>query len=500
MRWFIWAALGCLVAIQPSYIHPDEHFQSLEILAIKFGQIKGSIPWEFDSANAARSFIPLYLNYGFIFKFFDHVRPRLLLSIVRLQNFLTYLWAYKFALAHIGHSYEADFLISTSYITSCYQSHSFSNSLETVLLLVVLSLYNDLIRLRHKRHCLESVLLGITIALGIFNRITFPVFIVVPSFIVFWQFYRKSLFSLAVFTAALLCSIAAFIYTDTLLYNSTHYVIAPWNNLRYNLDVSNLAQHGLHPWYTHFLINLPQLVGPSILFVQAPRRSLRTLANNMPLLSIYSGITLLSIFKHQELRFLIPLAPLFFMCSHFRESWNKIGVYIWIAFNLFMGIIMGCLHQSGVIRLLDAMRQDKLEVHVWWKTYSPPTWMYANKNLVASTTNFVNDTEKVENVDFSIVHDHVVDLKGCDTNLLNYTLTQFLSQNAQVALLAPKSVSSLLNLLNTTFRFIPTRSSNLHLDLDHIDIADSASWSMGLIQYNVIRNDYAHYYTSIVNN
>lgn len=33
------------------------------------------------------------------------------------------------------------------------------------------------------------------------------------------------------------------------------------NNLRYNLDETNLAQHGLHPRYLHLLVNYPVLFG-----------------------------------------------------------------------------------------------------------------------------------------------------------------------------------------------------------------------------------------------
>lgn len=43
-------------------------------------------------------------------------------------------------------------------------------------------------------------------------------------------------------------------------------VITPINNLLYNLNVDNLAQHGIHPRYTHFAINLPLLYGPLALF------------------------------------------------------------------------------------------------------------------------------------------------------------------------------------------------------------------------------------------
>lgn len=43
-------------------------------------------------------------------------------------------------------------------------------------------------------------------------------------------------------------------------------VITPINNLLYNLNLDNLAQHGIHPRYTHFAINLPLLYGPLAIF------------------------------------------------------------------------------------------------------------------------------------------------------------------------------------------------------------------------------------------
>src|SRR4051794_6419649 len=82
-----------------------------------------------------------------------------------------------------------------------------------------------------------------------------------------------------------------------------HPVITPLNNLLYNISPANLAQHGLHPWYQHLLVNLPQLLGPAaiLLFVR-PHLCLR-------LYSAISGIFVLSIFQHQEARFLLPTIP-----------------------------------------------------------------------------------------------------------------------------------------------------------------------------------------------
>ncbi|KAI0849751.1 hypothetical protein F5Y00DRAFT_268843 [Daldinia vernicosa] len=37
-------------------------------------------------------------------------------------------------------------------------------------------------------------------------------------------------------------------------------LLLPLHELQYNLSPSNLAEHGLHPWYQHLLINLPLLI------------------------------------------------------------------------------------------------------------------------------------------------------------------------------------------------------------------------------------------------
>lgn len=35
----------------------------------------------------------------------------------------------------------------------------------------------------------------------------------------------------------------------------------------YNANPDNLKLHGLHPLYTHVLVNLPQILGPGLLFI-----------------------------------------------------------------------------------------------------------------------------------------------------------------------------------------------------------------------------------------
>lgn len=486
MKWFIWALIGVFILLQPSYIHPDEHFQSLEILATKIGGIKGTIPWEFTRSYSARSFVPLYISYWWIFQFSNVLSPMWVLRLVRLQNFLLYLLVSGYALNHLKYSgHQAKFMLQSSYILYCYQSRSFSNSLETLLVLIALSLVSDLMRIPHGKHgMVKSALLAVVITLGVFNRITFPVFLFLPSIVLFVKFYLRSWRSLMVLGLTAALTAFSFIYVDTAIYGGSDWIIAPWNNFKYNLDESNLAQHGLHPRYIHILVNFPQIVGPAILFLRPPRKSLRGWFTDIPVLSVISGLSLLSVFKHQELRFLVPLAPLALMSLNFNKYWKTYGVKIWIAFNIIMAIIMGVLHQGGIVPLLGVMSEEPLGVHVWWKTYSPPTWIYANQRLISSTTNFVDGMEKVDNVPFSIVHDHVVDLKGCDEQLLDHTLNQFLLQNATVQVIAPDSVGDRLKSLQDNYKFQSLQRWPLHLDLDHIDLSSNL---LGITRYAVSR-------------
>lgn len=159
-------------------------------------------------------------------------------------------------------------------------------------------------------------------------------------------------------------------------------MITPLNNLNYNLATSNLANHGLHPYYQHVLFNLPQLLGPAalLLFIQ-PHLSLR-------LYSAISGVFVLSIFQHQEARFLLPTIPLILSSVQLPKVRLHLRIWagIWIAFNLFFGLLMGIYHQGGVVPTQIFMSgQADATTALWWKTYSPPIWLLNGKNEVLKT-------------------------------------------------------------------------------------------------------------------
>ena len=99
----------------------------------------------------------------------------------------------------------------------------------------------------------------------------------------------------------------------------------------YNLVPGNVASHGEHPWYTHILVNLPLLLGPlaPIWVITVLNWISETIHNewrrkpdvrnvfSLTLMSSALPVIGLSVVKHQEPRFLIPILPcVILMCSH----------------------------------------------------------------------------------------------------------------------------------------------------------------------------------------
>lgn len=494
-------AVGLFLSVQPSYIHPDEHFQSLEVLACRFFGINGTIPWEFQSETAARSFVPLFLNYGplfCVFKALEVNNPLVILRLVRIQNYLAFVATSRYVMGRLcgsGASKWCNFFIATSYISGCFQSHSFSNSFETIILLIVLALYNELLlhgRGDQTKSYNISCLLGFLIALGCFNRITFPAFILFPSLVVFWRFFRTHQGPLALLLMSSVASSLVFVLIDTKMYQSSGLTIAPLRNLLYNFDEANLEKHGLHPRYQHILVNLPQMLGPAILLINPSRENFKKSTNGLVISAVASGLLFLSIFKHQELRFLLPLGPLLFACLNPINSITSINsafiIKLWLVFNIILGTIYGIYHQGGVLKVLGRFQEQKaVGVHVWWKTYSPPTWMYMNKELVVSTTMLKQGIETVDQIPFETVNNHVVDLKGCAESLLNSTLHSFLDNGANAKLIAPDSLAGRLESLQGSGSLTLTLSDRIsgHLDLDHLDVGDLSTFQPGISVYSV---------------
>jgi len=276
-----------------------------------------------------------------------------------------------------------------------------------------------------------------------------------------------------------LCTTALAIALDTAFYTPhsiswsdlvLHPVVTPLNNLLYNIQTSNLAEHGLHPWYQHLLVNLPQLLGPAaLLFLTRPHISLR-------LYSAISGIFVLSIFQHQEARFLLPTVPLILSSVRLpkRENVLKAWVASWIIFNMALGTLMGIYHQGGIVPAQVFMSKQPDATHaIWWKTYMPPIWLLNGKNEVLRT-------QDVMGMAGEQLFEELEKLATCDTPADRRSM-EFLKEKNGTYLVAPLSATWLDPYLQNKgldgLRFREVWRHSRHLNLDDLDIGEDGVWN-----------------------
>ena len=247
-------------------------------------------------------------------------------------------------------------------------------------------------------------------------------------------------------------------------------VLTPLNNILYNISPSNLAQHGLHPWYQHLLVNIPQLIGPAaLLLFTKPHLSLR-------LYSAISGIFVLSIFQHQEARFLLPAVPLILSSVNLpkRESFLRIWVVSWIVFNLALGTLMGVYHQGGIVPAQVFMsKQPDATQAIWWKTYMPPIWLLNGKNEVLRTRD-------VMGMPGEALLEELAAIATCDAPADRRSL-EYLKEKNGTYLIAPLSATWLDPYLPNKglegLRFREVWRHYQHLNLDDMDFGEDGVWN-----------------------
>jgi phosphatidylinositol glycan class Z len=253
------------------------------------------------------------------------------------------------------------------------------------------------------------------------------------------------------------------IITDTVFYSTLdtpflldalrHPVIAPLNSLLYNTQSANLALHGVHPRWQHFLVNLPQLLGPATLLL------LTCPILNTNLVSAGIGTLVLSTFPHQEARFLLPVIPLILSSVRLPTTGKRVWIASWIVFNCIFGLLMGVYHQGGIVETQAFLRvQNDIGRAFWWKTYSPPTWILGKQNG----------------------HLQTIDLMGLQKEVLVKTVCGHSSipVNGTTILIAPQSATFLdqfQSSTNATANGLALQrrwSIKNHLNLDDMDFGD----------------------------
>jgi phosphatidylinositol glycan class Z len=479
-------------ALSPSYLHPDENFQGPEVIAGQIFSYPVRRTWEFTSEHPIRSVFPLWPVYGlpmlllrWIWAGNGHngdITPVLVFWTLRVLMFVLGFvledWALHELIESPRHRRVALLLVASSYVTWTYQTHTFSNSIETLVVAWSLVLIRRLAEAKKKASLVTAALLGAVAVFGVFNRITFPAFLLVPG-IQLIPLLRSRPLALIVLAAAVAVTTGAAILLDTAFYTTgpltwakllSNPVITPWNNFAYNADPANLAKHGLHPWYQHALGNLPLLLGPAtVLLLARPYRSIR-------LYSALSGLVVLSLFHHQEARFLLPTVPL--LLSSIRLPKNptmlKFWGTAWILFNVFFGVLMGIYHQGGIVpgQVFMSNQPDATNA-IWWKTYMPPIWLLNGKNEVLRT-------QDVMSMQGATLLQELEKLATCDTPA-DRRNNEYLKEKTGTYLIAPASAEWLDPYLPNKgldgLRFREVWRYTRHLNLDDLDFAEDGVWN-----------------------
>lgn len=499
-----------LLIFANSYIHPDEHFQSLEVLAGRIFDFSVDIPWEFSSTKPARSFAVLYIVYGPLLYLIRTAGISLstihVWYLVKFQNIiLTYVITY-FYVKRIPPKINKEksmHFIWTSYITLVYQSHCFSNTIETWLVLLAVVMLSDLqdigsSRVFTKAEGKHIFLLGVLFSIGVFNRVTFPCFVIIPSYFLLKRILNDIkngfFFGLGLSVMSLiLIFLDSYLFENSMqtwsVFDARSFTVTPLNNILYNSNFNNLTSHGYHPYYTHLLVNLPLMFGPGLIMLLYIRKLKEWMI--VPFMSILGGFISLSCLPHQELRFLTPIVPL--VCSFLSEinsktiranensAFQKFLLMEWYFFNIVLVIIMGVFHQGGVIpatQEISKLYSNNNIAFVWWHTYYPPLWLFGRRNF--SLRRFDD-----ENYIYTSPNDasEVIDVMGSSVGVMDRILKALMENKKKVYLCTPKAS---LNLYLKKLKAKEVWQYRYHLDLDHIDWTNHQSLTPGLCIYELL--------------
>lgn len=112
----------------------------------------------------------------------------------------------------------------------------------------------------------------------------------------------------------------------------------------------------------------------------------------MLLLCCVVPVGLLSLFPHQEPRFLIPLLPVITALYARQLFVGRVMAALWIIANICGCLFYGCFHQAGVLRCLGHLQQTQstaVDRHaIFWHTYTAPQHLL----LLTSDRHHTGDT------------------------------------------------------------------------------------------------------------
>ena len=414
------------------YIHPDEFFQSPEVMAGDVLRLNTTRTWEWDAEQPIRSIIfpgissvfP-FMIIRFMSAFYDLTAYYLLILPRMVMTVISYTIDMQIEkISHMIYSSPdkkedqdgiqmAIFLYRSSAVTLVFLTRTFSNSFEAALFAILLWLLLKHLQLKEpdKVSSCTTIILTAIAAVGFIIRPTFLLFVAFGAILYLVHLLKNRrnfilqmiLGLLTLITVGLLAALADSLYFS---WNKNfQFILTPMNLIKYNLNEMNLRLHGEHPRYLHLLVNCPLLFGPlSLVFPFAtfliakqtyyssenkdnlqPNRIILQLAG-----SLFTAVLLLSYFKHQEPRFLVPIiSPMCLVSSWLLMNQKHVlkpFLSMWIIFNTVTVTWFGFVHQGGIIPSLSHLNnkiQQRIQIPcskfqiLFWYTYMAPSHLLA---------------------------------------------------------------------------------------------------------------------------
>jgi len=377
--------------------------------------------WELNSTFPLRSIVPVYIGTalpllllramstlcGSVISWYSlTVAVRLMVTVLTLITDYAVMqlarWLSKDAVS-------AAVVMATSYISIIYYTRTFSNTLESFLYAALLCI---VIRRSHQQRAdiSSAIIVSSLIVVGVFNRPTFIMYAAVPYL---WWLYSDAVYgvvvkathsALSAVPVCLLLIVCDSVYfgwidigrlniadlSDILTFVTCNLTVTPINFIWYNTQADNLAEHGIHPRFTHFAVNFPLLFTVlslgffsdvfrwcrmSVARCTAGKQS-SVSRQRLLLICCIIPTGLLSLFPHQEPRFLIPLLPVLAALYADEVTASRFTTALWIITNVCGCLFYGSVHQGGVLPCLGHLQQTHsytVDRHVvFWHTYTAP--------------------------------------------------------------------------------------------------------------------------------
>ena len=327
-----------------TFVHPDQHFQTLEWADFKRTGTNGAIlPWEYH--RAIRPWLHPYLYVvlldgmelvGITGAFTQDRILRLLTGGLGLWAIILFCRTVAWWLPRPGQRRTLVIVFAFVWLFPNYFTRTASETMATIFMLLSIS---SLMLLRRDpesvsagqevtppftgkmRFTLEGLLLS-AICLGLVFHFRYQMGPLMVA-LAFWMLIgaRTPILQMVIFCTTVLLVVAAGIGLDSIGYG--RFELAPWNNVLANVVDGIAASFGTSPWYYYFVTPLTSpmgivLVGSLIWFwFKFPRN----------LLTVLTLVFMVqhSLIGHKELRFVLPIFPLALAMFIFLLA----GVVVW---------------------------------------------------------------------------------------------------------------------------------------------------------------------------